>query len=120
VGNGCARIQTVLFVADDGSEAVGGVPTPVLPANEFTLAQLGRTPGEDGIVVAESIGMEYRDFSVIIGYADASNRPREAVRLDIANGQKPRVKGRRWASNINELRLRHDDKPSWKVASGAQ
>jgi hypothetical protein len=54
--------------------------------------------------MAESIGMEYQDFAVIIDYADASDRPRGAVRFDIANGQYPHVTARRWAPTADELR----------------
>jgi hypothetical protein len=46
--------------------------------------------------VAEAIGMTYSDFAVVIRYADASYRPRETVRLDIANGPHPYMRDRSW------------------------
>jgi hypothetical protein len=96
VGNGCARILDVTFVLPDGSKTRGSVSNPVLPPNEWTRVQLGRAPEEDGIAVAEEIGMAYSDFAVIVRYADASARPREIVRLDVANGQHPYVRDRSW------------------------
>ena len=104
VGNGCARIRSVMFVLMDGSEGVGQVSNPVLPPGKLTHASLPCGPGDDGAGVAESIGMEYQDFAVIIDYADASSRPREAARFDIANGQHPHITGRRWGSSIDDLR----------------
>jgi hypothetical protein len=37
-----------------------------------------------------------QDFAVIIDYADASSRPREAARFDVANGQHPHISARPW------------------------
>ncbi len=104
VGNGCARIGVVTFVLADRSEADGTVHNPVLPPGELTQASLARTPGDPDAAMAESIGMEYQDFAIIIDYADASSRPRGAARFDVANGQHPRIKSRRWASSADELR----------------
>lgn len=39
-------------------------------------------PEDSGIAVGEALGMEYQDFSVVLGYTDASGRPHEAVRLE--------------------------------------
>lgn len=105
VGNGAARITSVAFGLADGSEAFGDVRNPVLPANELTHASFRRGPTDEDVALAESIGMEYQNFSVIISYADASSRPREAVRLDIVNGERPHVSDRRWASDVDTLRL---------------
>jgi hypothetical protein len=96
VGNGCARIFDVRFVLPDGSESSGSVANPVLPPNEGTQVQLYRMPGEDGNAIAEEIGMAYADFAVVVRYADASGRPREAVRLEVANGRHPHVSERSW------------------------
>jgi hypothetical protein len=96
VGNGCARILDVTFLLPDGSKTSGSVTNPVLPPNESTRVHLDRAPDEDGIAVAEEIGMAYSDFAVIVRYADASARPREVVRLDVANGQHPYVRERSW------------------------
>lgn len=104
VGNGCARINAVEFMLADGSVASGQVSNPVLPSGELTFASLACGPGDQGLDVAESIGLEYQDFSVVIDYADASGRPRGATRLDIANGQYPHIVGRRWEASIGELR----------------
>jgi hypothetical protein len=104
VGNGCARIRTVVFVLADGSEAAGRVINPVLPRGELTRASLSCGPGDDGLGVAEAIGMEYQDFAVIISYADASDRPREAARFEVANGQYPHVAARRWGTSLDSLR----------------
>lgn len=104
VGNGCARVRTVTFLLADRSEAQGGVRNPVLPPGELTEANLTCAPNDNGANVAESIGMEYQDFAVIIDYADASNRPRGAARFDIANGQYPHIAARMWASSGRELR----------------
>jgi hypothetical protein len=88
----------------DGSEGLGQVNNPVLPPGELTHASLVCGPGDERAGVAESIGMEYQDFAVIIDYADASSRPREAARFDVANGQHPYIAARRWGTSINDLR----------------
>jgi hypothetical protein len=98
VGNGCARILDVSFVLPIGSESSGSVSNPVLPPNEWTRVQFYRLPEEDGIGMAEEIGMAYADFAVVVRYADASGRPREAVRLEITNGQYPHVNERSWST----------------------
>jgi hypothetical protein len=103
VGNGCARITSVTFVLDDGAKAAGEVNNPVLPPGEYTHAILACGPQDAGVEVAESIGLTYRDFGVILGYADASGRPREAARLDVSNGRYPSVIARRWGASVEDL-----------------
>lgn len=104
VGNGCARIGAVAFVLADGMKAAGRIDNPVLPAGELAHARLDAGPEDDGALVAESIGMEYQDFAVLLEYADAGSRARGAVRLDVANGQYPHVTARRWANGVANLR----------------
>ncbi len=70
----------------------------------MTTVQLWAGAGEPGIAAAASIGETYANFAVVVSYADASGRPREAVRLDVANGQHPHVSGRRWAKRQSDLR----------------
>lgn len=104
VGNGCARINTVVFRLADGREAGGRVDNPVLPAKELTHARIDAGPDDDGADVAESIGLEYQDFAVLLNYADVGGRLRGALRIDIANGQYPHVTVRRWADSLTQLR----------------
>jgi len=104
VGNGCARIGVVTFLLADYSQAAGCVDNPVLPSGEMTYVRLQASPEDDGVRVAESIAMEYRDFAVVLDYADAASRPTGAVRLDVANGQYPRITGRHWGDSSAELR----------------
>jgi hypothetical protein len=104
VGNGCARISAVAFLLPDGTMAAGRIDNPVVPTGELTHARLDAGPEDDGALVAESIGMAYHDFTVILEYADAGSRPRGAVRIDVANGQYPHVTARRWADDVAELR----------------
>ncbi|HEX3692635.1 MAG TPA: hypothetical protein VHU13_04770 [Solirubrobacteraceae bacterium] len=104
VGNGCARISAVAFLLPDGTQTAGRIDNPVLPSGELTHARLDAGPEDDGALVAESIGMEYQDFAVVLEYADAGRRARGAVRLDVANGQYPYVTARRWADGVAELR----------------
>jgi hypothetical protein len=103
VGNGCARIGAVTFLLDDGSQAAGRVDNPVLPSGELTYARLDAGPEDNGVAVAESIGMAYDDFAILLDYADAGNRARGAVRLDVTNGQYPHVVKRRWGASTAEL-----------------
>jgi hypothetical protein len=98
VGNGPARMGDVTFVSSGGEPARGSVANPVLPPGELTHVGLAAGPDDAGVAVAESIAMAYEDFGVVIAYADASGHPREAVRLQITNGQHPRVTDRRWDS----------------------
>ena len=104
VGNGAARVTTVVFRLGDGAEAIGEVRNPVVPPNEITYASFWRDPSQDDGGIAESIGMLYENFDVIISYADASGRAREAVRLEIVNGQHPHVANRQWATDAAALR----------------
>jgi hypothetical protein len=76
----------------------------VLPSRELTHARLDAGPEDDDVAVAESIAIEYQDFAVLLDYADAGNRPRGAVRLDVANGQYPHITKRRWGASLGELR----------------
>lgn len=104
VGNGCARIGAVTFLLGDDSHAAGRVENPVLPSGELTYVRLEAGREDEGVRVAESIGMEYQDFAVLLDYADAASRPSGAVRLDVANGQYPHITGRCWADSVAELR----------------
>jgi hypothetical protein len=70
----------------------------------MTHARLGCAPDDDGADVAESIGLEYQDFAIVIDYGDASSRPRDTARFDIANGGHPHVRRRCWASGVGQLR----------------
>ncbi len=109
VGNGAARITAIAFRLAEGSEAAGQVLNPVLPPDEMTYASFWRDPAEDESGVAEAIGMVYENFDVVISYADASGRAREAVRLDVVNGERPYVADRQWATDADALRtpVRH-------------
>lgn len=103
VGNGPARMGDVTFVSSGGDSATGWVANPVLPPGELTQVGLSAGPDDAGVAAAESIAMAYEDFAVVIAYADASGHPREAVRLQITNGQHPRVTDRRWDSRATDL-----------------
>lgn len=104
VGNGPARISDVSFVTRDGDAATGWVANPALPPGEMTTVGLWAAADDPGVAVAASIGEAYEDFAVVVAYADAAGHPREAVRLDIANGQHPHITGRHWAQRPSELR----------------
>jgi hypothetical protein len=93
VGNGTARIGDVTFRSSTG-EAHGRAANPVLPPGEITGVGIGAEEGDPDIGVVESIGLEYADFSVTVRYADTSGRPRGVLRLDIKNGQHPRITAR--------------------------
>jgi hypothetical protein len=103
VGNGPARIRGVAFLSPGSGLANGWVVNPVLPPGELTHVGLSAGPNDAGVTVAESIAMAYEDFAVVIAYADASGLPREAVRLEVANGQHPHVTDRRWADTASDL-----------------
>jgi hypothetical protein len=109
VGNGPARVGEVTFVSVRGESASGWVGHPVLPSGELTHVGLSAGPNDPGSSVAESIGMAYEDFAVVIDYADASGNPRETVRLHIANGEHPRVTDRRWDGRASDS---SSDQPS--------
>lgn len=96
VGNGTARVDTITFKTNDG-EAPGSVGSPVIPPAEISRVSLHCLPNDECSLAAESIAIELADFSVLIDYSDASGRPRGRLRLDIANGQYPYVRGRTWA-----------------------
>jgi hypothetical protein len=104
VGNGPARITDVTFISHQGDAATGWAANPVLPPGEMTTVGLWAAVGDAGVAVAASIGEAYEDFAVVVAYADAAGHPREAVRLDIANGQHPHITRRRWAQRPSELR----------------
>ena len=105
VGNGCARVGRVTFLLGDGSQATGRVDNPVLPSGELTHARLDAGPEDDGVRVAESVGMDTQDFAIVLDYADVASRPRGAVRLDVANGEYPHITGPTpWGASIAELR----------------
>jgi hypothetical protein len=97
VGNATARIGTVTFRVGE-HEARGRPDNPVLPRDEITQVRLALVDGDEGYAVAESISLEYKDFSVTIEYADASGEPRGSVSLEVRNGQYPRVVDRGWPS----------------------
>jgi hypothetical protein len=103
VGNGAARVTAVTFLLADGTTASGDIRNPVVPSGEFTVVSLWREVDEAGGQLAERVGLEYADFSVLIAYSDASGRPREALRLDISNGQTPYVRARGWAETTAGL-----------------
>lgn len=105
VGNGTARIEAITFKTYDG-EAPGSIGSPVIPPAEISRVSLHCVPHDEGSVAAESIAIELADFSVVIDYSDASGRPRGSLRLDIANGQYPHVRDRKWSNDPAELASR--------------
>jgi hypothetical protein len=102
VGNGPARIEQVTFVSS-GQSAPGWVENPVLPSGEMTRVGLEALPNDPNVGVAEDMAMALEDFVVIVAYADAGGRPREAMSLSVTNGQHPHVSGRRWAASAEAL-----------------
>jgi hypothetical protein len=96
VGTGTARIDMVTFSTQDG-DISGSVSSPVIPPTEIGTLSMDRLPDDAGGVIAESIALEFSDFSVLVDYSDASGRHRGSLRLDIANGQYPYVRDRVWA-----------------------
>jgi hypothetical protein len=101
VGNGTALVQTVVFVAD-GAEADGAASNEVVPKGELARLRLilHRKAGSPSLAMAEGWHAD-RQFSVLVGYADASGRPRGALRLDVQNRN---VSDRRWADAVERLR----------------
>jgi hypothetical protein len=104
VGNGPARIREVVIVRTDGATAHGSVANPVLPPGEITHVGLSAEPDDPDWAVAASVAIESADFDLIVGYADASGHPREAVRLHVTNGQHPQVTDREWTRRSSDLR----------------
>jgi hypothetical protein len=102
VGNGTARIDAITFKTYDG-DAPGSIGSPLIPPGEIGRASLDSLPHEDGILAAESIAIELRDFSILIDYSDSSGRPRGSLRLDVANGQYPHVRDRKWGNDRAEF-----------------
>ena len=104
VGNGPARIQRATFVCN-GCSALGTVGNPVLPSGEMTLVGLDALPDDPDVGVAEDMAMMLENFEVVVEYADAGGRPREAVSLTVSSGEHPHVSDRRWARD--QLALHH-------------
>jgi hypothetical protein len=79
IGNGVALIKAVMFWAVDGGS--GGVSEDAaVPEDEISYARIelaaNNRLGSD-VVVAQT------NFSVVMTYADAADRPRGATRLDV-------------------------------------
>jgi hypothetical protein len=103
VGNATALVQNVIFLAD-GEEADGEVTNEVVPKGESArlLLILERVNGSPSFTRwAEMFGQPDRDFSVLVGYADASGRPRGALRFDV---RKRQIVKRRLADAVEQLR----------------
>lgn len=103
VGNGPARITDVTFETATGTKAPGSIDNPVLPPGEMTRASIAAGPSDPDVGVAEALAMEYQDFALVVAYGDASGHPREVVRLQVTNGQHPRITTRSWARDSTAL-----------------
>ena len=103
VGNGTARVRQVHFIprpfviGEDADAIEASASNPVIPPREFTRVGFMIEEDDERAALAESISAAYSDFDVRISYDDASGRPRGELRLQVANGQHPRVVNREWS-----------------------
>jgi hypothetical protein len=109
-GNGLARIGEASFLDSEGRSAVGWTEHPLLRPGEMTQVGLAAEASEIGGLVAASIGLEYGDFTVLVPFADARNRERGTLRLEVANGERPYVTTRQWEEAPDEDKRQ----PRWR------